>query len=160
MRTKRGREQTKLIPQHLCGTSHREALTRGGPIVRNAQRLPITQKSQEGAQHQAFLLLRTPYLAGSRVRGWGHRPGACFPGRHAQRPPETRSASPRGQGLAGRAAQGLTRSGGHCLQSHVHQKRQSQACAHYGTHQSLPNVTHTTSLYTEDLQSPCTSKPM
>lgn len=80
----------------------------------------ITQESGRGCG-PSLPPLRTPYLVGSGARGWARRPGACFPGRRAQRPPETWSASPQGQGLAGRAARGRIRSGGRCLQSHVHQ---------------------------------------
>lgn len=69
-------------------------------------------KYPPSSQHHSTPL----YLAGSQAWGLGHWLEACFPG-HSGHPPETQSASPRGQEGAGRTAQALTQSGAHCLQA-------------------------------------------
>ena len=67
-------------------------------------------KYPPSSQHHSTPL----YLAGSQAWGLGHWLEACFPG-HSGHPPETQSASPRGQEGAGRTAQALTQSGAsHC----------------------------------------------
>lgn len=78
---------------------------------------PVSVPSGAGSGRRLFLLTAL-YLMGPPGRARGRRPGACFPGRSGH-PPGTRSASPQGLGGAGRTARGRTRSGAHCLQSHV-----------------------------------------